>query len=122
MKRAVEDVVSEGCKKVRTRRGFGSIASWNVNGFRACLKKEDGFMKFVRSHNPDIICLNEVKCSSDAANTMEMKSLGYEYIYWNSAEIKKGGYSGTAFVFVLLLLLNIFRVFSKINLLKLIMV
>lgn len=35
------------------------IVSWNVAGFRACLKK--GFLSFFEGENPDIICIQEVK-------------------------------------------------------------
>ena len=35
------------------------IASWNVNGIRACLKK--GFINFLSKYKPDILCLQEIK-------------------------------------------------------------
>ena len=64
------------------------IISWNVNGIRACMGK--GFVEFIRSINPDIICLQEVKADEISAN---LTLAGYER-YWNSA--KKKGYYGTA--------------------------
>ncbi len=67
------------------------IISWNVNGIRAILKKD--FMKDLKSMNPDILCLQETKAHPEQVEH-DIKSLGYEYEFWNSAE--KKGYSGTA--------------------------
>lgn len=62
--------------------------SWNVNGLRACLNK--GFMDFVRSEDPDVLALQEIKMQPEQADfTID----GYHMI-WNSAQ--KNGYSGTA--------------------------
>ena len=62
--------------------------SWNVNGFRACLKK--GFENFFNEQNADFFCIQETKMQPDQA---DFKPEGY-YQYWYSAE--KKGYSGTA--------------------------
>ena len=35
------------------------IASWNVNGIRACTKK--GFLEWLQKEAPDICCLQETK-------------------------------------------------------------
>ncbi len=64
------------------------LISWNVNGFRACLKK--GFNDFFNQEDADIFCLQETKMIEGEA---EFAPEGY-YQYWNSAE--KKGYSGTA--------------------------
>ena len=63
--------------------------SWNVNGIRAVLKK--GFLDFLDEHNPDIICLQEIKAHKEQVDINLEK---YPFDYWNSA-VKKG-YSGTA--------------------------
>ncbi len=63
------------------------IISWNVAGFRACLKK--GFEEFFYKENPDIICLQETKLLE---KELEFKPEGYDY-YLYSAD--KKGYSGT---------------------------
>jgi exodeoxyribonuclease III len=65
------------------------LYSWNVNGIRAVLKKGD-FERFIKAHNPDILCLQETKAHKDQ---VEIDLPEYEE-YWNSAE--KKGYSGTA--------------------------
>ncbi len=62
--------------------------SWNVNGFRACLKK--GFADFFASQGADVTALQETKMQQGQA---EFLCDGY-FDFWNSAE--KKGYSGTA--------------------------
>ena len=65
------------------------IFSWNVNGIRAVVKKGD-FQRFIETHAPDILCLQETKANHEQ---VEVDLPDYEE-YWNSAE--KKGYSGTA--------------------------
>lgn len=65
------------------------IISWNVNGLRAVYTK--GFDEFLKSENPDIICLQEIKMLKEQ-KTEDFNFDGY-FEYWNSAE--KKGYSGT---------------------------
>ena len=63
-----------------------NMASWNVNGLRACMGK--GFMSFL-DRDFDIIGLQETKMHPSQADFVFP---GYHQ-YWNSAE--KKGYSGT---------------------------
>lgn len=65
------------------------LASWNVNGIRAVVKK-GGFQAFVKKEKPDIICLQETKAERGQA-AVDLKE--YQE-FWHSAE--KKGYSGTA--------------------------
>ncbi len=65
-----------------------TIISWNINGIRAALKK--GFLDFIRTYKPDILCLQETKAEQ---GQVEIDLPQYEE-YWNSA--KRKGYSGTA--------------------------
>lgn len=65
------------------------IYSWNVNGLRAVLKKGD-FQAFIKTHQPDILCLQETKAQ---VGQVEANIEDYEE-FWFSAE--KKGYSGTA--------------------------
>ena len=62
--------------------------SWNVNGFRACLKK--GFEEFFNLMDADFFCLQETKMQPDQA---DFHPENYEEFYF-SAERKC--YSGTA--------------------------
>jgi exodeoxyribonuclease-3 len=66
------------------------LVSWNVNGLRAVLKK--GFMEFMDSTQPDVLCLQETKCHPNDVEAVDWPT-GYEVHF--SAAVKKG-YSGTA--------------------------
>ena len=37
-----------------------NLYSWNVNGIRAVINKGE-FARFMATHNPDILCLQETK-------------------------------------------------------------
>jgi len=65
------------------------LISWNVNGLRAVLKKN--FLEFLAAEKPDILCLQETKCSPDQVE--HLWPANYT-TFWNCAE--KKGYSGTA--------------------------
>ena len=64
------------------------LVSWNVNGLRSCLSK--GFLDYVAIENPDVICLQEIKCEE---HQVDFDLPGY-HRYFHSAD--KKGYSGTA--------------------------
>ena len=66
------------------------LASWNVNGIRAVIKKN--FAQFISDHQPDILCLQETKARAEQVD-LPLELAGYR-TYWNAAE--KPGYSGTA--------------------------
>lgn len=63
------------------------IISWNVAGFRACLKK--GFSDFFEWIEADIICLQEVKATREQ---IPFEPKGYELYLYPS---ERKGYSGT---------------------------
>jgi exodeoxyribonuclease-3 len=65
------------------------IISWNVNGLRAVMKK--GFDEFLEKHQPDVLCLQEIKVDQVQA---EKLPVSFPYKIYNSAD--KKGYSGTA--------------------------
>jgi len=67
------------------------IASWNVNGIRACAKK--GFFDWLSHTSPDIVCLQETRAEPTQLADEELQPPGY-LSYWQSAE--KKGYSGVA--------------------------
>lgn len=65
------------------------LASWNVNGIRAVVKKGT-FQSFIKEQRPDVVCLQETKAERGQAE-IDLP----DYVeHWNSA-VKKG-YSGTA--------------------------
>lgn len=65
------------------------ITTWNVNGYRAVLKK--GFKESIEFLKPDVLCLQELKAKVEQLSNDEISLGGYDYI-WNSAE--RPGYSG----------------------------
>ncbi|MBX3731590.1 MAG: exodeoxyribonuclease III [Verrucomicrobiae bacterium] len=65
------------------------LVSWNVNGLRAVLRRN--FLEFLAAESPDILCLQETKCSPDQIEALWPAAYT---TYWNCAE--KKGYSGTA--------------------------
>jgi exodeoxyribonuclease III len=70
------------------------IASWNVNGIRACVKR--GFLDWLARERPDVVCLQETKCAQDQLaeeDHARIAALGYR-TFWHCAERK--GYSGVA--------------------------
>ncbi len=67
------------------------IITYNVNGIRAALGK--GFMEWIKSVNPDIICLQETKAQPEQLPLSDFNDAGY-LNYWYSAQ--KKGYSGVA--------------------------
>ena len=67
------------------------ITTWNVNGYRAVLKK--GFKESIALLDPDILCLQEIKVKTEQLTQEEKEISGYTGI-WHSAE--RPGYSGVA--------------------------
>lgn len=68
------------------------IVSYNVNGIRAAMNK--GFIDWLKSANPDVICLQEIKAMKEQVDIEAIENAGYKYNYWFSAQ--KKGYSGVA--------------------------
>ena len=68
------------------------LISWNVNGFRAVVKK--GFWDFLDKEKPDILCLQETKVTPEQLNDSIKDTRGY-VMYWAYPAARKG-YSGTA--------------------------
>ncbi|PQV51689.1 exodeoxyribonuclease-3 [Jejuia pallidilutea] len=68
------------------------IISYNVNGIRAAINK--GFINWLESANPDVICLQEIKAMEDQLDLSLFETAGYKHQYWFSAQ--KKGYSGVA--------------------------
>lgn len=67
------------------------IVSYNVNGIRANLKK--GLLSWLEVHEPDIVCLQEIKLDDTQQVESLFTAFGY-YCSWFPAE--KKGYSGVA--------------------------
>ena len=65
------------------------IISYNVNGIRAAFTKD--FVGWLKTANPDIICVQESKAGNDQIDIESFEKEGY-HSYWHSAQRK--GYSG----------------------------
>jgi len=66
------------------------IITWNVNGLRAALDK--GIWDWIKSVNPDIVCLQEIKTRFEQLSEVQRMQFEGFQAYWNSAE--RPGYSG----------------------------
>jgi len=67
------------------------IATWNINSVRLRIGIVE---KFLKSHDPDILCLQEIKCQNDQFPAKNFKKLGYEHIAVHGQK----GYHGVATV------------------------
>jgi len=68
-----------------------SILTYNVNGIRSALTK--GWMEWLRTVNPDIVLLQEIKAEPGQLDLPVFANDGY-HNFWHPAE--KKGYSGVA--------------------------
>ena len=67
------------------------IASYNVNGIRAAIKK--GLFEWIREQDYDVVCFQETKALEEQVDESLLEEVQYHH-YWHSAE--KKGYSGVA--------------------------
>lgn len=67
------------------------LISWNVNGLRAVFKK--GFGDWLESHQPEVVALQEIKCSQEQLDDDMKCPAGYQGWFFPAA---RPGYSGTA--------------------------
>ncbi|CAG9325834.1 unnamed protein product [Blepharisma stoltei] len=92
-------LISEDAKIQTSSLGIFSspeihIVSWNVNGIRACIKKQS-FITFTGRDNIDILCFNETKLQDTNIQDFKNNFPAFPYQYWSCSRTKKG-YSGTA--------------------------
>ncbi|MDX0626115.1 exodeoxyribonuclease III [Sinorhizobium medicae] len=66
-----------------------SIATWNINSVRLRMPLVEHFLK---TWQPDILCLQEIKCINDQFPSAPLRKLGYEYIEMHGQK----GYHGVA--------------------------
>src|SRR5687768_5832360 len=51
------------------------IASWNVNSVRA---RAERIVAWLQAFNPDVVCLQELKCIEDEFPKVDVERLGYQ--------------------------------------------
>lgn len=75
------------------------IVSWNVNSLGSLLDKHNELQKLVDTHKPDVLCLQEVKCTPQTYEALMKRHTwvheAFPYTIFNHSTTKKG-YSGTA--------------------------
>ena len=54
------------------------IVSWNINSLR---KRQDRFFDWLESFAPDIVCLQETKCTDEQFPALALRSAGYDCAY-----------------------------------------
>lgn len=64
------------------------LVTWNVNSIRMRLPR---LIALLERHRPDVVCLQETKCSDDAFPQMDIQGAGYEAAMFGS-----GGRNGVA--------------------------
>ena len=67
------------------------VTTWNINSVRLRI---DLVARFLKSAQPDVLCLQETKCPDDAFPMKRFKRLGYEHAALNGQK----GYHGVAVV------------------------
>ncbi|MEM7289360.1 MAG: exodeoxyribonuclease III [Pseudomonadota bacterium] len=67
------------------------LATWNINSVRLRIGIVEAFLK---KHQPDILCLQEIKCQNDQFPSKNFTKLGYEHIEVHGQK----GYHGVATV------------------------
>ena len=67
------------------------VTNFNVNGIRACWRK--GFLQWLRNHNADVLCLQEVRALPEQLPPQLRQPKGWWTRY---APATKNGYSGVA--------------------------
>ncbi|MDR3226972.1 MAG: exodeoxyribonuclease III [Prevotellaceae bacterium] len=70
-----------------------NLISYNLNGIRSALGKD--LIGWLKTENPDILCIQETKAQPDQMGSQLFEDLGYN-CYWHSAV--RRGYSGTGIV------------------------
>jgi exodeoxyribonuclease-3 len=68
-----------------------SVATWNINSVRLRIRIVTGFLK---TYAPDVLCLQEIKCTNDSFPSKAFRKRGYNYIAVNGQR----GYHGVAIV------------------------
>src|SRR3954470_17744050 len=66
------------------------IVSWNINSLR---RRQERFLAWLASTKPDVICLQETKCTDEQFPVLDLKAAGY-----HSAFHGQKSYNGVAII------------------------
>ena len=68
------------------------IVSWNINSVRL---RAENVTAFIEEENPDVVCLQEIKCKNEEFPSEVFESVGFRHIQVNG---QRGGQYGVAMV------------------------
>src|SRR5215475_6682194 len=54
------------------------IVSWNINSLR---KRQDRLFAWLEATSPDVVCLQETKCTDDQFPVLALQAVGYHSAY-----------------------------------------
>jgi exodeoxyribonuclease III len=54
------------------------IASWNINSLR---KRQDRLFQWLEQTKPDVVCLQETKCTDEQFPELALRAIGYHSVY-----------------------------------------
>ena len=54
------------------------IASWNINSLR---KRQQRLLDWLAKEEPDVVCLQETKCSDDQFPELALSAAGYRCVF-----------------------------------------
>lgn len=63
------------------------LATWNINSVRPRLGLIE---RFIKTYNPDVLCLQEIKCANGSFPTKIFRSLGFDHIALNGQKAYHG--------------------------------
>lgn len=66
------------------------IVTWNINSVRARFER---LLDFLKTRSPDVLCLQELKCTDEQFPTLELQALGY-----HAAVFGQKSYNGVAII------------------------
>jgi exodeoxyribonuclease-3 len=68
-----------------------TVTTWNINSVRLRI---NSIARFLKAAQPDVLCLQEIKCPDDAFPLKRFRRIGYEHIAINGQK----GYHGVAVI------------------------
>lgn len=77
------------CSKIMLQRDMAetfSVVTWNVNSLR---RRMERLLAWLQAHQPDVVCLQELKMPSEAFPALEFAKVGY-YAVWHGQKTYNG--------------------------------
>lgn len=74
----------------RSRENNLVISTWNVNGLRACVRK-DACIEYILQEDPDIMALQQIRCPDSEVPEELTKQLSHYHMFWLGSDTGQGG-------------------------------